>query len=49
MRFEFITLDISRNNYLSWILDNDIHVETMNFGDTIKECILTRSLKNNVF
>ena len=33
---EFHALDISGNNYLSWILDAEIHLDSMDFGDTIK-------------
>jgi hypothetical protein len=36
-KLEFIALDISENNYLSWILDAEIEIEAMNLGDTIKE------------
>ena len=36
-KLEFTALDIFRNNYLSWILDIEIHVEVMNLGETIKE------------
>ena len=36
-KLEFDALDISRNNYLSWILDAEIHLDAMNLGHTIKE------------
>jgi hypothetical protein len=36
-KLEFIALDISENNYLSWILDAEIEIEAMNLRDTIKE------------
>ncbi|XP_059658512.1 uncharacterized protein LOC132304815 [Cornus florida] len=36
-KLEFVTLDISGKNYLSWILDARIHLEAMGLGDTIKE------------
>ena len=36
-KLEFSALDISRNNYLLWILDAEIHLEAMNLRDTIKE------------
>jgi hypothetical protein len=36
-KLEFTALDIFRNNYLSWILDIEIHLEVMNLGETIKE------------
>ena len=34
-KLEFVALDILGNNYLSWILDDEIHLEAMNLGDTI--------------
>ncbi|XP_059664071.1 uncharacterized protein LOC132309817 [Cornus florida] len=36
-KFEFVALDISGKNYLSWTLDAEIHLEAMNLGETIKE------------
>ena len=36
-KVELITLDISRKNYLSWILDAKIHLDAMNLGAMIKE------------
>ena len=36
-KLEFVTLDISSNNYLSWILDVGIHLDASNLGETIKE------------
>lgn len=33
---EFNALDISENNYLSWILDAEIHLDSMDLGDAIK-------------
>ena len=36
-KLEFVTLDISGNNYLSWILDAEIHLDASNLGETIKE------------
>ena len=36
-KLEFVALDISRKNYLSCILNAEIHLETMNLGDTIKD------------
>ena len=41
----FIALDISGKNYLSWILDAEINLETANLGETIKEGN-QRSLQN---
>lgn len=35
-KFEFVTLNISGKNYLSWTLDAEIHLEVMNLGNTIK-------------
>jgi hypothetical protein len=36
-KLEFVALDVSDNNYLSWILDVEIHLEAMNLENTIKE------------
>ena len=36
-KLEFMALDISRMNYLSWILNVEIHFDGMNLGDTIEE------------
>ncbi|XP_073130786.1 uncharacterized protein [Henckelia pumila] len=36
-KLEFEALDLSGKNYLSWILDVEIHLISMNLGDTIKE------------
>ena len=36
-KLEFVALDISGKNYLSWILDAEIHLTSMNLGETIKE------------
>ena len=36
-KLEFAALDISGKNYLSWILDAEIHFDAMNLGNTIKE------------
>ena len=36
-KLEFAALDISGKNYLSWILDAKIHLDAINFGNTIKE------------
>ena len=35
-KHEFDALDISGKNYLSWILDAEIHLDAMNLGNTIK-------------
>ena len=37
MKIEYTTLDIFENNYLSWILDVEIHLEAMTHEETIKE------------
>ncbi|KAI5562501.1 hypothetical protein BDE02_15G057400, partial [Populus trichocarpa] len=37
MKLEFTALDISKNDYLSWILGTEIHLEVMNHIKTIKE------------
>ena len=34
-KLEFVALDILGNNYLSWILDDEIHLKALNLGDTI--------------
>ena len=34
---EFVALDISGKNYLSWVLDAEIHLDAMNLENTIKE------------
>ena len=36
-KLEFVALDISRKNYLSLILDAEIHLDAMNLGNTTKE------------
>ena len=36
-KLEFVALDISGKNYLSWILDAEIHLDAMNLGATIKK------------
>ena len=36
-KLEFVALDITGNNYLSWTLDVDIHLDAMNLEATIKE------------
>jgi hypothetical protein len=35
-KLEFVALDISGKNYLSWTFDVEIHLTTNNLGDTIK-------------
>ena len=36
-KLEFVALDTSGKNYLSWIFDVEIHLDAMNLGATIKE------------
>jgi len=36
-KLEFEALNISGENYLSWILDVEIHLDAMGLGDAIKE------------
>ena len=35
-KLEFVALDILGKNYLSWILDVEIHLEAMNFWRNYK-------------
>ncbi|XP_062119317.1 uncharacterized protein LOC133833075 [Humulus lupulus] len=35
-KLDFVPLDISGRNYLSWILDVEIHLDVKGLGDTIK-------------
>jgi hypothetical protein len=41
-KLKFTALNIYENNFLSWILDVEIHLEAMNLRETIKE-------ENNAF
>ncbi|XP_016676253.1 uncharacterized protein [Gossypium hirsutum] len=36
-KLEFVALDITGNNYLSWVLDTEIHLDAKGLGETIKE------------
>ncbi|KAK8349283.1 hypothetical protein V6Z12_A06G132100 [Gossypium hirsutum] len=36
-KLEFVALDITGNNYLSWVLDVEIHLDAKGLGETIKE------------
>ena len=36
-KLKFVVLDISGKNYLSCVLDVEIHLDVMNFGNTIKK------------
>ncbi|XP_070667486.1 uncharacterized protein [Malus domestica] len=34
---DFVALDITGKNYLTWVVDTKIHLEVGNLGETIKE------------
>ena len=36
-KLKFVALDILRKNYLSWILDVEIHLDALNLGVMSKE------------
>ncbi|KAK9689835.1 hypothetical protein RND81_09G084700 [Saponaria officinalis] len=36
-KLEFVALDITGKNYLSWVLDAEIHLDAKRLGETIKE------------
>ena len=36
-KLEFVALDIMGKNFLSWILDAEIHLDANGLGNTIKE------------
>jgi len=36
-KFKFVTFDITRKNYLYWILNVEIHLDARGLDDTIKE------------
>ena len=36
-KLEFVALDITGKNYLSWILDAEIHLQVNALGKTIKD------------
>ena len=36
-KLDYVALDITGKNYLTWVLDNKIHLEAGNLGDTIRE------------
>ncbi|KAK9675551.1 hypothetical protein RND81_11G014500 [Saponaria officinalis] len=42
-KFEFVALDITGKNYLSWVLDAKIHLDAKGLGETIKEGYKTTS------
>ncbi|XP_021757914.1 uncharacterized protein LOC110722950 [Chenopodium quinoa] len=37
VKLEFVALDITGKNYLSWVLDAEIHLDAKGLGETIKE------------
>ena len=37
VKLEFVALDITSKNYLSWILDVEIYLDAIGPGDTIKD------------
>ncbi|KAM1302332.1 hypothetical protein ACFX2H_013272 [Malus domestica] len=37
VKLDFVALDITGKNYLTWVLDTKIHLEAMNLRDTIRE------------
>ena len=36
-KLEFIPLDITGRNYMSWVIDIEMHLESMGLTETIKE------------
>ncbi|CAN6557255.1 unnamed protein product [Malus baccata var. baccata] len=36
-KLDFVALDITWKNYLTWLVDTNIHLEAGNLGETIKE------------
>ena len=36
-KFDFVALDITGKNYLTWVVDTKIHLEVGNLGETIRE------------
>jgi len=37
VKVEFIPLDITGKNYMSWVTDREMHLESMDLTETIKE------------
>ncbi|XP_070013839.1 uncharacterized protein [Nicotiana sylvestris] len=37
MKRKFVALEISGKNYMTWVLDAEIHLDAMDFGDAIKD------------
>ena len=42
-KLEFIAFDINSDDYLSWVFDAEIYLDTMNIEETIKEINTTLS------
>ena len=42
-KLEFLVLDINGDNYLSWVLDAEFHLDAINLRKTIKERNTTSS------
>ncbi|CAN1147031.1 hypothetical protein LINPERHAP2_LOCUS15620, partial [Linum perenne] len=36
-KLDFVALDVTGNNYLSWVLDAEIHLQANALGETIKD------------
>ncbi|CAN6695036.1 unnamed protein product [Malus baccata var. baccata] len=36
-KLDYVALDITEKNYLTWVVDTKIHLEVRNLGETIKE------------
>ncbi|KAL2231268.1 UNVERIFIED_CONTAM: hypothetical protein Sindi_1721200 [Sesamum indicum] len=39
-KLDFVALDVSGKNYLSWVLDAELHLASSKLGETIKENIV---------
>ena len=37
MKRKFVALEISGKNYMTWVLDAEIHLDAMGLGDAIKD------------
>ena len=45
-KFEFITLNITGKNYISWVIDIEMHLESIGLTEIIKERNSTSSQDN---
>ena len=43
VKLEFIPLDITERNYMSWVIDIEMHLKSMGLTETIKEINSTSS------